>query len=104
MHAHDSHSTHRHVHGSDDERIVPGTSVWTVHYPEHRQRYEFVAGHMIPQATVLDAGCGVGYGAALLADRGAGRVVAVDLAEDALAVARAQFARPAIQWIQEDCL
>jgi len=108
MSAHDHAAHHhepgrRHVHGSDDERIVPGTAIWEVHLPEHRQRYEFAAAHMPQGANVLDAGCGVGYGSAILADRGAGRVVAVDLAEDALAIARASFSRPGIRWVREDC-
>jgi 2-polyprenyl-3-methyl-5-hydroxy-6-metoxy-1,4-benzoquinol methylase len=85
------------------ERIVPGTTAWDELLPEHLQRYEFVAQRLPAQARVLDAGCGVGYGAALLADRGAARVVAVDLSAEALAIGRGQFQRPAIHWIQEDC-
>jgi len=101
--AHHHEPGHRHVHGSDDERIVPGTAIWEVHFPEHRQRYEFAAAHMPLGANVLDAGCGVGYGSAILADRGAASVVAVDLAGEALAIARASFSRPGIRWVHEDC-
>jgi 2-polyprenyl-3-methyl-5-hydroxy-6-metoxy-1,4-benzoquinol methylase len=103
MHDHDHAHGHAHFHGTDDERILPGTAMWAMHHAEHIQRYEFVAARLEPGAVVLDAGCGVGYGAAHLADRGASRVVGVDLSADALAVARAQFARPAVEWIQEDC-
>ena len=89
--------------GGDVERIVPGTPEWDAQYGEHLQRYEFAADRMRPGSRVLDAGCGVGYGSAFLADRGAGAVVAVDLAEDALAMARTRFARPNVTWIREDC-
>jgi len=85
------------------ERIVPGTPAWDELYPEHVQRYEFAARRMRPGARVLDAGCGVGYGAAHLADRGAGSVVAVDLSDDAIRIARARFGRDGIHWVQDDC-
>ena len=88
--------------GREQERIVPGTALWEAAYAEHAQRYEFVAARMPAGARVLDAGCGVGYGAALLADRGAARVVAVDVAAEAIDVARRQFDRPAIRWLVED--
>jgi SAM-dependent methyltransferase len=87
----------------DFERIVPGTPGWDAQYPEHLQRYEFAAARLRPEGRVLDAGCGVGYGTAFLTDRGAARAVGVDLAEEALEVARERFARPAITWIREDC-
>jgi SAM-dependent methyltransferase len=89
--------------GAEAERIVPGTALWDAHLPEHLQRYAFAADRLGGGLRVLDAGCGVGYGAAALADRGALEVIAVDLSLDALNVARAQFARPQIQWIAEDC-
>ncbi len=89
--------------GVEIERIVPDTPEWDQLYPEHLQRYAFAAERLHSGARVLDAGCGVGYGAAFLADRGAASVVAVDLSEEALEVARARFARPAITWVLEDC-
>jgi 2-polyprenyl-3-methyl-5-hydroxy-6-metoxy-1,4-benzoquinol methylase len=102
-HDHDLENLHRHVHGNDDERMMPGSVLWATNYAEHIQRYEWVASHMPPGANVLDAGCGVGYGSAHLADRGARHVTAVDLAEEALAVARRQFTRPNLEFIREDC-
>jgi SAM-dependent methyltransferase len=88
---------------AEEERIVPGTPHWERHYAEHEQRYAFAASFMPPGARVLDAGCGVGYGAALLADGGAQHVVAVDLSEAAVAIARKHFDRPTLSWIVEDC-
>lgn len=94
---------HTRMERGEQERIVPGTAIWDVHYPEHLQRYEFVAARMPPGARVLDAGTGVGHGAATLVDRGASRVVAVDLAAEAVALAREHFSRPQIEWLVEDC-
>jgi 2-polyprenyl-3-methyl-5-hydroxy-6-metoxy-1,4-benzoquinol methylase len=90
---------------ADDEveRIVPGTPAWDELYPEHIQRYDFVARYLLAGARVLDAGCGVGYGSAFLADRGAGSVVAVDISEEAIRTARARFSRERIRWVQDDC-
>ena len=66
------------------------------------QRYEFAAANLPPRARVLDVGCGVGYGSALLAERGALSVVAVDLSAEAIDLARRHFDRPAITWIVDD--
>lgn len=85
------------------ERIMPGTALWDAHYAEHLQRYAFVAERMNPGARVLDAGCGCGYGSAYLADSGAGKVVAVDISAEALAMASRRFDRPSAVWLEEDC-
>lgn len=85
------------------ERIVPGTPAWDIGHCEHLQRYEFAAKQMPHGASVLDAGCGVGYGAAHLADHGARNVVGVDIAPDALETARKEFSRGSIVWVRDDC-
>jgi SAM-dependent methyltransferase len=89
--------------GFGAERIQPGTALWDTHYPEHLQRYGFVAAQMRTGARVLDAGCGCGYGAAYLADHGAGKVVAIDVSAEALKIARERFDRPSVVWLEEDC-
>ena len=96
-------SRKRSQEGSEEERIVPGTPLWERQIEEHEQRYRFVAARLRPGMSVLDAGCGAGYGAALLADSGAAWVVAVDRSEPALAIARAHFDRPRVTWLCEDC-
>jgi O-antigen biosynthesis protein len=50
---------------------------------EHLARYQ-LAAQLATGREVLDAGCGVGYGAAILARAGASRVVGVDLAPEAV--------------------
>lgn len=85
------------------ERIIPGTPVWDASYPDHIQRYRFALDYVTAGATVLDAGCGAGYGAAEVADRRNASVVAVDISGDALALARQHFDRAAITWCRDDC-
>ena len=48
---------------------------------------------------VLDVACGEGYGAALLRRWGASRVVGVDIAAEAIAVAQRLFIDPAIEYL-----
>lgn len=92
-----------HAGSTADERIVPGTAEWDASYPDHIQRYRFALDYVSQGATVLDAGCGVGYGAAEVADNRGARVLAVDIADDALALARQHFDRAAITWCRDDC-
>jgi 2-polyprenyl-3-methyl-5-hydroxy-6-metoxy-1,4-benzoquinol methylase len=53
---------------------------------EHVARYLWGA-QLARGRTVLDAGCGTGYGAKLIVEAGADRVVGVDISEDAVAEA-----------------
>ena len=85
------------------ERIVPGTEVWNASYPDHIQRYRFALDYIPHGANVLDAGCGVGYGAAEIADARGARVIAVDIAQEALELAAQHFDREAITWCRDDC-
>src|SRR5262249_32197042 len=55
---------------------------------EHIARYRF-ASQLAAGATVLDAGCGTGYGTAILAAAEPARLLAVDVSEDAVEVTRA---------------
>jgi SAM-dependent methyltransferase len=83
------------------ERIVPDETEPGI-VAIHLKRYEFAR----PRCTgreVLDAGCGVGYGTAFLAER-ARRVVGVDLSEDAIAYARRRYARPNVEFEVADLL
>jgi SAM-dependent methyltransferase len=65
------------------ERFDPDTMGGSLMEAEHRARYWW-AGPWVPGKEVLDAGCGVGYGLALLAERDPARLVGVDVAAEAL--------------------
>jgi O-antigen biosynthesis protein len=69
-----------------DERFVPGTADGQLVEVEHLARYWWAAQAAEGRA-VLDAGCGVGYGSAMLARAGATEVVGVDLSDKAVEAA-----------------
>ena len=86
---------------SYSERIVPDEVPAGI-LALHLKRYEF-ARVWSADAEVLDAGCGAGYGSALLAQT-AERVVGVDWSPDALAYARAHYGAPNLEFVQADVL
>jgi SAM-dependent methyltransferase len=70
------------------ERLVPGLMRGQVIEADHLSRYywasQFVAGRR-----VLDAGCGMAYGTALLAESGAAEAVGIDIAASVVEAAAA---------------
>ncbi len=83
------------------ERIVPDETEPGI-VALHAKRYEF-ALPLCAGRDVLDAGCGVGYGSAILAET-ARRVVGVDRSDDAIAYARRRYARPNVEFAVDDLL
>lgn len=87
------------------ERLVPNTPRWSARWPEHHARFEWVINEIkgtfgtLEGLNVLDVGCGVGAGAKLLAEQGA-QVVGVDYADQALQLARDDFAHPNVRLVQ----
>jgi SAM-dependent methyltransferase len=81
------------------ERIVPRETSPGI-LALHLKRYDF-ALRFADDAAVLDAGCGVGYGSAHLA-QAARTVVGVDRSPEALEHARAEFARPNVEFVLAD--
>jgi 2-polyprenyl-3-methyl-5-hydroxy-6-metoxy-1,4-benzoquinol methylase len=78
------------------ERLVPGkvdANLWH----EHMSRY-MLAGESLRGKTVLDAGCGAGYGADYLAALGAKSVLAVDISPDAIAYARDHYRQDNLEY------
>jgi SAM-dependent methyltransferase len=65
------------------ERFVPEQDQGRLIEAEHISRYEWAA-QAATGRLVLDAGCGTGYGARLLAAGGAHEVIGVDIAESVL--------------------
>ena len=68
---------------------------------EHWARYAF-AEALVGAKRVLDAGCGVGYGAARLA-QSAATVLALDRSSDPLADGEKQYSHPRLRFVQGDC-
>jgi SAM-dependent methyltransferase len=76
---------------------IPGENYW---FQRHVVAYRFAAG-LVSGGEVLDAGCGEGYGASMLAER-ATKVVGVDLEPDV--VEHAQAAYPSVRFQTGDLL
>lgn len=84
---------------ADGERVSP--DVPNALFVAHRSIYRFAAGWASGRH-VLDAGCGTGYGTALLADAGAASALGVDIDAGALAYARATAARDHVAYAAAD--
>ena len=65
---------------------------------DHVARYEWAASVLPPDSYVIDAGCGIGYGARILADAGH-RVLAIDDDEESIAYAQEHYAHERIQFL-----
>jgi len=72
---------------------------------DHKARYEFAAEQLAKKAPtlVVDAACGIGYGAYILAKAlPSAKVVAIDLDDEALAYGRKYYALPNIEFLKQD--
>jgi len=90
------------------ERLVPdaldpGDATGLATLALHLERYRFAA-RLLPPGRVLDLACGVGYGTALLAERGDVEVLGVDLSTSAIGHARARHAGPRREFRVADAL
>ncbi|HVC23587.1 MAG TPA: class I SAM-dependent methyltransferase [Candidatus Dormibacteraeota bacterium] len=81
------------------ERLVPELMGGGLLEAEHQVRYQFAA-QVAKGRTVLDAGCGVGWGLAVLLGSGASEGTGMDLSAEAVAEARQRLAGVAV--IQAD--
>lgn len=82
------------------ERVIPG-EVDVDLLNEHLARYAFAARRARGRR-VLDAGCGVGYGAAQLAQV-ARSVAGLEIAPDVVRSARARYPAPRLHFVCGDC-
>lgn len=64
---------------------------------DHVARYEWVRDQLAPGLRVLDVGCGIGYGANILA-RAGHKVTAIDRDAEAIAYAKQHYDHPNIRW------
>jgi SAM-dependent methyltransferase len=81
------------------ERIVPDETEPGV-VALHLARYEFAKQYCVGH-TVLDVGCGVGYGSAWLGSV-AHRVVGVDASAETIAYARERYGAPNVEFVAGD--
>ncbi len=72
---------------TESERFDPDSMSGTIE-AEHVLRY-LLAAQLASGRVVLDAGCGYGYGTAILAGAGASRAIGIDISEEAIEAARA---------------
>lgn len=82
------------------ERLDPRSSPWYGRklILEHTERYRF-AGKQVKQKTVVELGCGTGYGSTILAQAGAKKVIALDISAEAIAYAKKHFADKRIDYV-----
>src|SRR5262245_28377368 len=74
------------------ERLVADDPLFAADMARHLVAYQFAQGR-IGGKTVLDAGCGDGYGTHLLAEA-AGSALGIDRSAETIAIARARYRRP----------
>lgn len=72
------------------ERLVPTVKGYDDLFLEHVSRYMF-ASSIVGGKTVLDMGCGCGYGSYHLARSGAASVLGIDLSEEAIEYCRNNY-------------
>lgn len=77
------------THTPEAERFVPELMSGQLIDAEHRARYALALPHVAGRV-VLDAGCGVGWGSALVLQAGAAAVIGVDIAAEAVLDARSR--------------
>lgn len=73
------------------ERVDPDFP--SENFVNHFKVYKFIAQFCSPGNTVLDIGCGTGYGTAYLAEHAA-KVYGMDISASALRFARSRYSRP----------
>ncbi len=84
------------------ERVIPGLVEDNL-FNEHVARYRFAARMQPPRnLTILDAGCGSGYGTLELSKSGA-QVLGIDISPEAISHAQAIYAGENIRFEQASC-
>jgi SAM-dependent methyltransferase len=85
------------------ERIIPGLADINPLFEEHLARY-FFAGKFAQGRSILDLGCGTGYGSYYLSERGPRFVVGTDIAAEAIQYACLQYNAPNLVFAQCDAV
>jgi len=71
--------------------------------PDHKYRYQWVAGKMDKEDVVLDACCGVGYGSYIMAKAGCRSICGFDISQEAIEYARSYYLASNIDYLVSDC-
>ena len=89
--------------GRSFERSDPKEAPWHLGglRRRHFAKYEFAA-QWAPGQKVVDVACGVGYGSVMLADAGAAEIVSMDISEDAIGYAKANYPHPTVRYEVRD--
>jgi len=86
--------------GAGEQHVV--TSLDDVRL-DHKHRYRWAA-RQAKGLRVIDAACGCGYGAAMLAEAGAASVLGLDINERALECALTHWTRPGVSFEKHDLI
>ena len=84
------------------ERVLPNDDKTKFLFQEHSLRYLF-ASQFVKSKTVLDAACGTGYGASIMLDAGAKKVVGIDNSSEAIEYCKKNYKKNNLEFKTEDC-
>ena len=84
------------------ERVVPNDNKTRFLFQEHSLRYLF-ASQFVKSKTVLDAACGTGYGASIMLDAGAKKVVGIDNSVETIEYCKKNYKKDNLEFQTEDC-
>lgn len=96
----------------DGCRLIPGVSHDKSEWFRHKSRYEFFRKVILADlrgphshhfqegrsVSIVDLGCGVGYGSSMLAEVPDSRVVGIDLSDDAIRYASQRYGRSNVEY------
>lgn len=83
------------------ERMIPSLNKGFTFYFEHLLRYTF-AGQFVKNKSILDLGCGSGYGSYLLKIAGANTVLGIDIDHETISYAKEQYKRKGVTFREGD--
>lgn len=85
------------------ERLDPGADHWSKYSADHIARYLFACSYCDGK-TVVDAGCGYGYGSGILSALGkAARIKSIDINADVVKDAALRWGEMNINFVIDDC-
>jgi ubiquinone/menaquinone biosynthesis C-methylase UbiE len=87
--------------GIQSDLIFPGSQINRHAYLLHLSRYVFVSPFCYGK-NVLEIGCGTGYGSSFLREKGAEKVIGIDIDKRAIDIARSYFRKPRLEFICGD--